>query len=88
MKLIAAALLALLVGCGADAPDTRQDQQLDEVHERAPSWTHAYGDPEILRMLQKVCEGDDLLGEAASGSVTTEDHGFLVGLALSSECNR
>lgn len=87
MRPFTALLLALLVGCG-EAGDTRQDQQLELLHNEAPSWTQGYTDDELLEFVGRVCTGDTLFYEAEQGSVSQEDHGYLVGMALSSECDR
>ena len=87
MRLMTALLLALLVGCGG-VGDTRQDKQLNLLHKEAPSWSQEYTDSQLLQFIHRVCSGDTLLYEAEEGQVSQKDHGYLVGLALSSECDR
>lgn len=98
-KVLTALLTALLLaGCSGGghedkqgevhtlSSDSIQDQVLDQVHTKAPSWFDAYSDTEVWQMVQHVCGGDMLEDEAGFGSVQEEDRGFLVGISLSAVC--
>ena len=73
---LAATLLLFASGCGDDKPSV-DDQRLEKVHQKAPSWED-HSDKEILDIMDQVCKGE--MPEQPAG-VTLRDFGYVVGIA-------
>ena len=80
MRRTIAAILAVLTlsACGPEV-----DPRVEDIRREAPT-LEVHTDQELLSMMEQACEDPDLAYETVSvdPSVSEEDHGYLLGIAL------